>query len=102
MAEGVRGGGLGDAGGARGGGNGPLHGALVRVVTANFAGLGMEIGSCRREKPLPRPLSRGARVFAVEGVRDLDGSFAGRKVGLVLRSNYRDVLSELPVLASGV
>jgi hypothetical protein len=90
----MRGGGLCDAGGARGGGNGPLHGALVQVVTANLAGLRRQIGSGRREEPLPRPLSRGARVLAVEGVRDLDGAFAGRKVGLVLRSNEREVLSE--------
>lgn len=61
MAEGVTGGSLGDSGPPHCFPNGPLHGRLVVVMPKELGDRSIEVGSRRRECPLPRPLSAGVR-----------------------------------------
>jgi hypothetical protein len=68
--------------------DGVLHRALedgfVKMVAPALAGDRLDVGSGRREDPLPAPLAAGVRVLAGEGIRELHPPGAARHVVLVL------------------
>ena len=67
VAQGVAGGGLGDARGADGAVDGALHAGLVEVVPPDDPGARVPGEGWRRKEPEPSPLSAGGWVFSLQG-----------------------------------
>src|SRR5713226_435646 len=94
MAEGMTGGGLRHAGQAHRILERLLHEALVEMMPASGAATRVVVETGCGKDPLPRPFKSGARVLAVEGVRQLDAAETGSAIALVLETDTREVASE--------
>jgi hypothetical protein len=62
----------------------PLNGGFVVVVPVAFAGLAVHVDPGRREHPLPRPLTPGIRVLAIQRTRKGHPAGVVSKIRLVL------------------
>jgi hypothetical protein len=75
--------------------DGALDDGFVQVVTAAFAGLGVEVAACGGEEPLPGPLARSVGVFGAQGVGDFYVAGTAAEISLMLLANAREVKLEL-------
>lgn len=95
MAEGVAADALREVSGQSRLSDGALNDGFVEVVTAAFAGLGVEVAASGREEPSPGPLTRSVWVFGAQGIRDFNITGTAVKVGLMLLANALEVKLEL-------
>jgi hypothetical protein len=73
------------------GAEGPLHNALVQMVTPVLAGRGMDGHPRRREHPLPDPLATGVGILPPQRGREFHPAGTARQIAPMLAANALEV-----------
>src|SRR5260370_30070227 len=69
------------------GAEGPLHNALVQMVTPVLAGRGVDVPPRRREHPVPYPLATGVGILPPQRGRELHPASTARQIAPMLAAN---------------